>query len=142
MKGVFKNRGYLAVSIVLALGLALLFFYILGVRFITWISIWHPMCELECVDIIANDSYIDASMNMLVLHLRNSGEGVTYIYKIELDEIVVTTCDFNRSIVLKPGERTTLTLQLNGIGVEHNRKYRLKIYTRAGNLYEAYVTPR
>ena len=96
------------------------------------------------------DSYINATSNVLVLHVKNTGSASAVIYKIEVAGIgtvtgaITTTGSVTGTIItgtevtVGPGAEGTLvaTLPANALA---GANYLVKIYTRAGNVYSVTV---
>jgi len=98
------------------------------------------------------DSYIDATDQVLVLHLKNTGSASAVIYKIEVSGLTTATNNFafhaqfntatdaKSDVTIGPGQEGYVVIEAKNAVAGAN--YLVRIYTRAGNVYSVTVQAR
>jgi len=95
------------------------------------------------------DSFIDAGMGSLFLHVKNRGSTAAVVYRVEvLSADVVNGLAFveaplpivpmtQSEVVVKPGEEGYIVARVSNVLA--GAKYLVRVYTRAGGTYNLIV---
>ncbi len=85
------------------------------------------------------DSYLSADtangQTIVYLHIKNEGSASAVVYKVEVGGIGSVDTD----ATVTPAQETTLTLTVSGKACTAGGYYLVKVYTKAGNVYQANV---
>jgi len=98
------------------------------------------------------DSYIDASAGKLFLHVKNKGSIAAVIYKVEIPGVAVAeelalvetplaiALRTQSEVVIKPGEEGYLVARVDNVLA--GARYLVRVYTRAGSLYNLIINAK
>lgn len=141
-----------AISPILATVILIAVTLVIAIGVIGWVmGIWGTFGATETIQVYP-DSYINATTELLVLHVKNTGTASAVIYRVEIVGLNTVTSGFTYStstggtptsvgeVTVAPGQEAYITV--TAVNPIPGTSYQVKIYTRAGNVYSVNVQAR